>query len=126
MKRINDDRVRIRQALIDHGCDEKAATQDANFVLPRATESEFVIGFTPEALIHFCHKRLCARAQEFIRSLARQIRDEVSKYNERFARELQPQCMHLMWCPEGKRGCGMSPSKNEVRMLIAQGKKVSA
>lgn len=122
MTRINEDRVRIKQALVDNGCDEKAATQDANFVLPRATETEFVIGFTPEAFIHFCHKRLCQRAQEFIRTLAMMMRDEVAKYNEVFAKEAMPQCMHLLWCPEGKRGCGMMPSKENARIFMARGR----
>lgn len=125
MKRINEDREKIKQALVEAGCDEKHATQDANFVLPRATETEFVIGFTPEAFIHFCHKRLCKRAQEFIQALARQMREEVAKYNPRFAQEAVPQCMHLLWCPEGKRGCGMMPSKETVREFMFQ-KKVAA
>jgi len=126
MVHINNERERIKNALIENGCDERSAVQDANFVLPRATETEFVIGFTPEAFIHFEHKRLCSRAQEFIRELAIKMKNEVAKYNERFAREATPQCMHLLWCPEGKRSCGMMPTKAEARMFIAQGKKVAA
>ena len=125
MTRINEDRRKIKEALVESGYDEKAATQDANFVLPRATETEFVIGFTPEAFIHFCHKRMCNRAQEFIRELAGKMRDEVAKYNERFAREAKPQCMHLLWCPEGKRSCGMMPSKEQARLYMAQGKRAA-
>jgi len=122
MQRINEDRQRIKQALEESGCDPKHATEDANFVLPRATTTEFVIGFTPEALIHFCHKRLCNRAQEFGHELALQMKLEVGKHNDRFAWELKPQCTHLLWCPEGKRSCGMMPSKDDARKFMAQGK----
>lgn len=125
MNHINTEREKIKQKLLDGGCDERYATQDANFVLPRATQTEFVIGFTPEALIHFCHKRLCVRAQEFIRSLAWMIKNEVSRYNEQFSLELVPHCQHLLWCPEGRRGCGMMPSKEDVQVLIQKRKGVS-
>jgi len=114
MRIINSYRAHIKQILEKNGVDPKVATQDANFVLPRATTTTFTIGFTPEALIHFCHKRLCVRAQEFIRALAIDIKQEVAKYNETFAKELVPHCQHLLWCPEGSHSCGAHPTKNEL------------
>lgn len=119
MKHINAEREQIKKELIDSGLDAKHAAQDANFVLPRATETEFVIGFTPEALIHFCHKRLCHRAQEFIRKLARLMKAEVERYNKRFSRELVPHCQHLLWCPEGSHGCGMMPTKAGLCTILS-------
>lgn len=116
----NDYRRRIKEALENFGIKPKRATQDANFVLPRATETEFVIGFTPEALIHFEHKRLCSRAQEFIRELAVKMKHEVDQYNHDFAEELVPQCQHLLWCPEKKDGCGAYPTKEELINLIGR------
>lgn len=115
MAHINDAREKIKSALVDDGVGEKRAVQDANFVLPRATETEFIIGFTPEALIHFCHKRLCTRSQEFIQEVARKIKAEVKKYSDDFSKELVPQCHHLLWCPEGERCCGMAPTKQELK-----------
>ena len=111
MNAINYYRTAIKDALVAGGVDEKRAVQDANFVLPRATTTEFVIGFTPEALIHFCHKRLCTRAQEFIRELAVKMKQEVAKYNPEFAAELVPHCQHLLWCPEKKASCHAYPTK---------------
>lgn len=111
---IDDYRTRIKDALIEDGVPEKRAVQDANFVLPRATTTDFVIGFTPEALIHFCHKRLCTRAQEFIRELAINMKREVAKYNPEFAAELVPHCQHLLWCPEMKASCHAYPTKAEL------------
>lgn len=122
---INDKRKRIKSLLEANGVPASAATQDANFVLPRATTTEFVIGFTPEALIHFCHKRLCTRAQEFIRTLAVLMKKEVAKYSEDFAKELVPQCNHLLWCPEGKRCCGAYPTKSELKTILAGAREVT-
>lgn len=115
---INDYRTRIKDALVEDGVPEKRAVQDANFVLPRATTTEFVIGFTPEALIHFCHKRLCTRAQEFIRELAIKMKQEVAKYNPEFAAELVPHCQHLLWCPEKKASCHAYPTKAELLDIL--------
>lgn len=119
MKTINSARSNIQTALVEHGVSKKQAIQDANFVLPRATTSSLVIGFTPEALIHFCHKRLCTRAQEFIREVANAMRDAVAKYNFRFASELVPHCEYLMWCPEGTSSCGRRPTKAKLAVREA-------
>lgn len=114
MNTINGIREDIKQILLDRDVPASVANEAANFVLPRATTTSFVIGFTPEALIHFCHKRLCTRAQEFIRELAHAMKREVALYSPEFARELIPQCEHLLWCPEGKRCCGRAPTKQEL------------
>lgn len=118
MKIINDKRREIKVALEAKGVKPSVATQDANFVLPRATTTEFVIGFTPEALIHFCHKRLCSRAQEFIGKMARLMKEAVAEVNETFSQELVPHCQHLLWCPEGKHSCGMKPTKEEIKKIL--------
>ena len=118
MRIINDKRKKIKNILEENGVPANIATQDVNFVLPRATTSEFVIGFTPEALIHFCHKRLCTRSQEFAQELARKMKVEVKRYSDDFAKELVPQCQHLLWCPEGKRCCGAAPTKQELKEKI--------
>lgn len=118
MDTIKNYRELIVSMLLECGEDKKEANEASNFVLPRATSTEFVIGFTPEALIHYCHKRLCARAQDVIQKLAHLMKEEVAKYNERFAQELVPQCEHLLWCPEKKGSCGMYPSREEVRDKI--------
>lgn len=120
---INQKRSKIKTILEEHGIDSKRATQDSNFVLPRATTTEFVIGFTPEALIHFCHKRLCSRAQEFIRDMAIQMKAEVTKYSEQFAAELVPHCQHLLWCPEGSHCCGAYPTKEQLKEFLSKRKE---
>ena len=114
MKTINETRVKIKDLLIENGTKPSVAVEAANFVLPRATTTSFVIGFTPEALIHYCHKRLCTRAQEFIRELAIHMKKEVEQISPKYAEELVPQCKHLLWCPEKKRCCGMSKTREEL------------
>lgn len=113
MSTINRYRQMIKDALVEEGISEKRAVQDSNFVLPRATESSLVIGFTPEALIHFCHKRLCTRAQGFIREVAKQMKQAVMMYNPKLAEELVPHCEYLLWCPEKSAGCGRRPTRQE-------------
>lgn len=118
MRYINDKRIVIKQALEEAGCPAKLATQDANFVLPRATTSELVIGFTPEALLHFCHKRMCVRAQEFIREIAYLMRDAIANVSPRFANEMKPQCEYLLWCPEHRDSCKRYPTKAQLKELL--------
>lgn len=125
MKSIDEGRSKIKQALIDSGVDEHKATEDANFVLPRATTTSLCIGFTVEALLQFCHKRLCARAQEGIREVAKVMKKAVAEYCPSLAKELVPQCDYLLYCPESK-GCGRAPSKETVRSILKQQKNGEA
>jgi thymidylate synthase (FAD) len=120
MKLIDKYRSMIKQELVDYGINEFQATQDSNFLLPRATTSELVVGFTPEALIHFCHKRLCFRAQEFIRETAKMMRTSVAEINPRFAEELVPHCEYLLWCPEGKKSCGRKPTREQLLSALTK------
>lgn len=114
MKTINTSREKIRDILIDNGVKNSVAVEAANFVLPRATTTSFVIGFTPEALIHYSHKRLCTRAQEFIRELTLLMKEAVNEISPKFANEMVPQCEHLLWCPEKKRCCGKMKTRDEL------------
>ena len=121
MAHINEERRSIKQMLEAHGERPKAATEDVNFVLPRATTTEFAIGFTPEALINFMYKRLCQRAAPFTRNIAILMKQEVKKLNPAFATELVPHCEHLLWCPEGKRSCGRMPDREYYKTLHETG-----
>lgn len=118
MSNIETTRKAIRNILIEEDdINPNKAVEDANFVLPRATNTKLTIGFTPEALIRFEWKRLCRRAQDEIFDIAVAIKKEVGKFNPDFAKELMPHCQHLLWCPE-KNSCGAYPTKNELKGLI--------
>ena len=115
MEAIEYTRKEIRNILIEDGIDAHKAVEDANFVLPRATNTKLTIGFTPEALIRFEWKRLCSRAQDEIREVAVEIKRQVKETNPEFAKELMPHCQHLLWCPEGDKGCGAYPTREELK-----------
>lgn len=115
MKKINVARKNIKYYLEKNGIPSKKANEDANFVLPRATNTSFVIGFTPEALIQFMHKRLCTRAQDEIRNLAIEMKKCVAEINPSFSKELVPQCQYLLWCPENDKSCCAYPTKKELQ-----------
>ena len=123
MSDIENARKQIKKALEEFGVKEKRANECANFVLPRATETSLTIGFTPEALIHFMHKRLCNRAQPEIKKLALLIQEAVGNVNPEFASELVPHCQHLLWCPEGeKMTCGAYPTKDNLKSIMERSK----
>lgn len=107
-------RKQIRDMLVGHEIEYKKAVEDANFILPRATNLTLTIGFTPEALIQFMFKRLCTRAQDEIRDIAIQMKRKIAEINPTFAKELVSHCQYLLWCPEQK-GCGAYPSKEELK-----------
>ena len=121
MREINSKRRLIKKALEEDGVDPKKATEDANFVLPRATNSMFTIGLTPEALINFMHKRLCTRAQDEIRSLAIAMKKAVTEVLPDWSKErLVPHCKYLMWCPEGTMCCEAAPTKEELIKILSE------
>ena len=123
---IDENRNKIKEILLENGVDEKVAVENANFVLPRATNLTLTIGFTPEALIHFMHKRLCVRAQDEIRKVAIEMKKQVKDILPEFAKQLVPHCQHLLWCPEGKRmTCGAYPRKDELIEILKNSKKVN-
>lgn len=123
---IDDNRNKIKEILLANGVDEKVAVENANFVLPRATNLTLTIGFTPEALIHFMHKRLCVRAQDEIRKVAIEMKKQVKEILPEFAKQLVPHCQHLLWCPESKKmTCEAYPRKDELIEILKQVKKVN-
>jgi thymidylate synthase ThyX len=120
MDLINIDRKAIRELLEERGIDSDRAVEIANFLLPRATNLTLTIGFTPEALIQFMWKRLCTRAQPEAQKLAHLMKDAVKEVHPDFAKELKPQCQHLLWCPEKKRCCGAAPTREQLAEEIAR------
>lgn len=95
------------------------ANEQARYVLPMSTHSSFVIGMDIEALIHFCHTRLCVRTEDVHRKLARAIRDTVLEIFPELKDDLVPNCRYLLWCPEGKKGCGAYPTKEKLKEQIS-------
>ena len=104
MSNIDTTRKAIRDILIqEDNIDPHKAVEDANFVLPRATNTKLTIGFTPEALIRFMWKRLCVRAQDEIREVAIAMKKTIMEINPDFERELVRHRKASLWCTEGAK-----------------------
>jgi thymidylate synthase (FAD) len=111
---INEKRTIIKNILIENGIKKEQAIEDANYLLPRATNTSLCIAFTLEAFIHYMHKRLCVRSQYFHRQIAKLMKDEVLKALPGLKDRLVPQCEYLLWCPEKNKSCGRKPTRDEL------------
>lgn len=96
------------------------ANEQARYVLPMATHTAFVIGFTIEALIHFCNMRLCVRAEDTIHYLATLMRDATIEVLPELKPKLVPNCQAFLWCPEGAKSCHAYPTKKELKEMISE------
>ena len=94
------------------------ANEQARYVLPMSTHGSFVIGMDIEALIHFCHTRLCVRAEDIHRELAKAIRNATLEILPELKDVLVPNCQYLLWCPESN-GCGAYPTKEKLKEQIS-------
>lgn len=76
--------------------------EDARFLLPNATNTNFKITVNFQSLLHICDLRLCTRAQWEFRKVAALMRSEVMKVTPEIARYLQPKCgeHRLGYCDE--------------------------
>lgn len=112
----------IQSYVLEKTGKKERANESARYVLPMSTHTSFVIGFTTEALIHFCQARLCVRAEDKIRELAMGMRDEALKAVPELKARLVPQCQWMLYCPEGKHSCGAYPTRKELKEIINERK----
>lgn len=79
--------------------------EDARFLLPNATNTNFKITVNFQSLLHICDLRLCTRAQWEFRRVAALIRAEVMKVEPELGQYLQPKCgEHRMgYCDESEK-----------------------
>ncbi len=79
--------------------------EDARFLLPNATNTNFKITVNFQSLLHICDLRLCTRAQWEFRKVAALMRSEVMKAVPELGRYLQPKCGELRtgYCDESEK-----------------------
>ncbi len=79
--------------------------EDARFLLPNATNTNFKITVNFQSLLHICDLRLCTRAQWEFRKVAALMRGEVMKVIPELGRSLQPKCgeLRLGYCDESEK-----------------------
>lgn len=94
------------------------ANEQARYVLPISTHGSFVFGLDVEALIHFMNMRLCVRAEDKIRELAKLMKEATLEVLPELKARLVPNCQAYLWCPEGKHSCGAYPTKKELQEMI--------
>ena len=107
----------VQRFMEDKGMTGEEANDLMRTMLPIGVKTKLRIGFDIEALTHFMHKRLCARADNPIREVAKLMREQVLAVEPRYRRILVPQCVEMMYCPE-KHGCGRFMSRDEVESIL--------
>lgn len=107
MRQTADVYKHLQKLLTNNKYNKEQINQDIRYVLPEGTYTQGVWGFTLEALINLCHKRLCNRSQWEIKELTKKMRDAVVEILPELDSYLVPQCGYLKRCPEGKSSCRM-------------------
>lgn len=110
----------IIRLLNEQGLKGEKANQSARGILPMATNTKLVIGFTLEALINLANKRLCVRAEKNIRDVVKEMVKEAVQLVPELEDHLVSQCVDKLYCPEGKHCCGLYPSKQELKNLLSE------
>lgn len=85
--------------------------EDARFLLPNATNTNFKVTVNFQSLLHICDLRLCTRAQWEFRKVAALMRSEVMKVTPELGRFLQPKCgeLRLGYCDESEKDWAACP-----------------
>lgn len=94
---------------------QKIARDKARSVLPLAAETKVNSVFSFQALTHYMNKRLCSRAHEEIREIAKLMRKEIEAFDPSAARYFVAECQpeSVGYCRQ-ERSCGARPVKEIV------------
>ena len=90
---------------MDEKAAEKAAQEDARYILPNACETNMIVTMNARSLYNFFHHRCCTRAQWEIRECAYQMYKLVKDIAPTIFKKAGPSCVAGP-CPEGKMSCG--------------------
>ncbi|WP_322796964.1 FAD-dependent thymidylate synthase [Tepidiforma sp.] len=97
----------LYEAMVEAG----VPAEDARFLLPNATNTNFKITVNFASLLHICDLRLCTRAQWEFRKVAALMRAEVMRVDPILGRMLQPKCgeLRLGYCDETEKDWAACP-----------------
>jgi thymidylate synthase (FAD) len=89
-------------ALYDRMVQAGVPAEDARFVLPNATNTNFKVTVNFLELLHIADLRLCTRAQWEFRKVVAQMRAEITRTFPYFGRYIQPKCgeFRMGYCDE--------------------------
>ena len=110
----------IQEYVFNKTKSHERANEQARHVIPISTHADFVIGMTVEALIHFENSRLCVRAEDKIRELAKLFKNATLELLPELKDKLVPNCQALLWCPEGHASCGAYPTKKQLKQMLSE------
>ena len=85
---------------------DKAANEDARFVLPNAATTRMIVTMNARSLLHLFELRCCNRAQWEIRELADKMLELVYPVAPNLFAKAGPSCVVEGKCPEGSMSCG--------------------
>lgn len=132
IKKIYDDHMELTKKtykeivrlLKEDGITGERAYQEARGIAPMNYSTKCVIGFTVEALINLCNKRLCVCSQDHIRKLVKIMRDLVVDIIPELDEYLVAACDYNLYCGESKkRSCGRHLHKSEVKLILEEYKR---
>lgn len=110
----------IQEYVFNKTKSHERSNEQARHVIPISTHADFVIGMTVEALIHFENSRLCVRAEDKIRELAKLFKNATLELLPELKDKLVPNCQALLWCPEGHASCGAYPTKKQLKQMLSE------
>lgn len=95
----------IQNYLEDEGITGEKANEIARTILPIGISTSCNIAVNIECLTHLANVRLCTRAELPIRTIVKQMVDQVVEVEPKYKFLLVPQCTKLGYCPEENKEC---------------------
>ena len=89
----------------NEGYTNEQANEIARTVIPIGVATECNVAVNLECLIHLANVRLCTRAELPIRTIVKEMVDQVVEVEPRYKPFLVPNCKKLGYCPEGDHSC---------------------
>ena len=113
--------IKLYRKLVEGG----VPAEDARFVMPNASSTNFTLSVNFRELVHICDLRLCTRAQWEIRHLAARMRAEVVKIEPFLGKKLMPHCAwgRKGYCPEpltAYQKCPMARQRPHLSYIFDQ------
>ena len=121
METIRSSYARLIDLFAENGIEGSAATEDARYVLPQATETKIVVSMNCRELLHFFQLRCCNRAQWEIRAAAKRMLELCRLQLPAVFARAGARCEALGFCPETERfSCGKYPATNWSNNAVLQ------
>ena len=102
---IRESYENIQATLKDAGLTGEKSNEIARTILPIGISTKCSFAVNLEGLIHLANVRLCNRAELPIRTIVKEMVEQVVEVEPRYKPFLVPNCKKLGYCPEGEHSC---------------------